>query len=65
MEIEDKVVLKEVWEKPYKSGGRDTQVDRRGPDSRTVSDGGSILGEVVRTNSDEGLVSGRGKVGQR
>ena len=47
MEIEDKVVLKEVWKKPYRLGGRDTRVDCREPDSRTVSDGGSILGEVV------------------
>jgi hypothetical protein len=47
MEIEDKVVLKEVWGKPYRSEGRDTRVDRRGPDSGTVSYGGSISREVV------------------
>jgi hypothetical protein len=47
MEIEDKVVLKKVWEKPYQLGGRDTRVDRRGPYLGTISDGGLISGEVV------------------
>jgi hypothetical protein len=65
MEIEDKVVLKEVWEKPYQLGGRDTRADRQGPDAGTISDGGSISGEVVGTVSDEGLVLGKGKVGRR
>jgi hypothetical protein len=42
MEIEDKVALKEVWEKPYQSRGRDARADRRGLDLGTVSDGESI-----------------------
>jgi hypothetical protein len=56
MEIEDKVASKEVWEKPYQSRGRDTRADRRGPSLGgmgeligTVSDGRSILREVVGT----------------
>jgi hypothetical protein len=64
MEIGDKVVLKKVWEKPYGSGGHDTWADCRGPDVGNEN-GGSILGEVVGTVSDEGSVSGRGKVSRR
>ena len=65
MEIEDKVALKEVWEKPYRLGGHDTWADHRGPDSGIVSDDGSISGEVVETISNEGSISGRGKVSRR
>jgi hypothetical protein len=33
MEIKDKVALKQVWEKPYQLGGRDTQANHREPGS--------------------------------
>ena len=53
MEIEDKVALKEVWEKPYRSRGRDTRANRQGLGLggmgeliETISDGRSISGEV-------------------